>query len=169
MRYFVVIHKDDDSDYGVAVPDLPGCFSAGDTLDQALSNSIEAIECHVEGLFADGEELPAPQPSEAHMHNPVYEGGIFAVVNVELSNLSGSAKRINISIPENVLSKIDHFVKVQGGSRSAFFAEASLEYIASHSISSRRSLTSSPKTKIVHVENKSPHKADPVKGKKSRK
>lgn len=31
MRYLVVIHKDKDSDYGVTVPDLPGCFSAGDS------------------------------------------------------------------------------------------------------------------------------------------
>ena len=36
MQYPVVIHKDPDTDYGVTVPDLPGCFTAGDTVDQAL-------------------------------------------------------------------------------------------------------------------------------------
>jgi predicted RNase H-like HicB family nuclease len=137
MRYVVVIHKDDNSDYGVTVPDLPGCFSAGDTLDQALSNSVEAIECHVEALFADDEELPTPKPSEDHIHNPDYDDGIFAVVDIDLSNLSGATKRINISMPENVLSKIDRFVSGQGGSRSAFLAEASLEYMANHSIQTR--------------------------------
>jgi predicted RNase H-like HicB family nuclease len=39
MRYPVVIHKDLDSDYGVTVPDLPGCFSAGTTLDEALEET----------------------------------------------------------------------------------------------------------------------------------
>lgn len=134
MRYVVVIHKDEDSDYGVTVPDLPGCFSAGDTLDQALSNSIEAIECHVEGLFADAEELPTPQSFEVHMDNPDYDKAIFSIVDVDLSNILGSTKRINISMPENILGKIDRFVGNRGGNRSAFLAEASLEYIASHSI-----------------------------------
>ena len=54
MRFPIVIHKDRDSDYGVTVPDLPGCFSAGNTTDEALSNAIEAIECHIEGLLLDG-------------------------------------------------------------------------------------------------------------------
>jgi predicted RNase H-like HicB family nuclease len=47
MRYPVVTHKDPDSDYGVTVPDLPGCFSAGETLDEALNEVVEAIECHI--------------------------------------------------------------------------------------------------------------------------
>jgi predicted RNase H-like HicB family nuclease len=174
MRYVVVIHKDEGSDYGVTVPDLPGCFSAGDTLDQALSNSTEAIECHIEGLFSDSEELPTPQPSETHINNPDYDNAIFAVVDVDLSNISGSTKRINISMPENVLSKIDRFVDSQGGSRSAFLAEASLEYMANRSISSKRSSISFSKGKrIIRPENKSSHqiinKIEPKKGKKASK
>ena len=37
MNYPVVIHKDRKSDYGVSVPDLPGCISAGATVDEALA------------------------------------------------------------------------------------------------------------------------------------
>ena len=44
MRYPVIVHKDPESDYGVTVPDLPGCFSAGETLDAALQEVVEAIE-----------------------------------------------------------------------------------------------------------------------------
>ena len=51
MRYPIVIHKDTDSDYGVIVPDLPGCFSAGTTLDEAMSMAQDAIECHIGGLY----------------------------------------------------------------------------------------------------------------------
>ena len=53
MRYPVVIHKDSDSDYGVTVPDLLGCFTAGDTIDDAIAQATEAIECHIEGLVLD--------------------------------------------------------------------------------------------------------------------
>ena len=60
MRYPVIIHKDADSDYGVTVPDLPGFFSAGQTLDEALIEAVEAIDCHIEGLLMDGEPIPLP-------------------------------------------------------------------------------------------------------------
>lgn len=78
MRYPVVIHKDFDSDYGVTVPDLPGCFSAGISLDDALKNAVEAIECHVEGLLIDDEIIPAPIPIEIHRGNPDFLDGIWA-------------------------------------------------------------------------------------------
>ena len=59
MNYPVVLHKDRDSDYGVTVPDLPGCFSAGKTVDEALAMAKEAIELHIEELIDEG--LPVPR------------------------------------------------------------------------------------------------------------
>ncbi len=59
MRYVVAIEKGDKKHaYGVVVPDLPGCFSAGDTLDEALTHAKEAILLHLEGLM--DEKKPAP-------------------------------------------------------------------------------------------------------------
>lgn len=80
MGLCIVLHRDTDNDYGVTVPDLPGCFSAGTTLDEALDQTIEAIECHLEGLLLDGEPIPSPQPIENHQANLDYEGGIWAYV-----------------------------------------------------------------------------------------
>ena len=60
MRFTVVLHRDRDSDYGVTVPDLPGCFSAGKTFDEALDMVREAIELHLEGLIGDGQPIPEP-------------------------------------------------------------------------------------------------------------
>jgi predicted RNase H-like HicB family nuclease len=88
INYIIVIHKDFDSDYGVTVPDLPGCFSAGNDLDQALENAKEAIECHLEGLLADNEVIPKRQSLEIHQKNQDYQDGIWAVVSVELPILS---------------------------------------------------------------------------------
>ncbi|NEX22582.1 hypothetical protein G3480_20115, partial [Thiorhodococcus mannitoliphagus] len=48
MRFALALHTDDGMAYGVTVPDLPGCFSAGETLDRAIENAYEAIDAHVE-------------------------------------------------------------------------------------------------------------------------
>ena len=47
----VAIHKDEGSVFGVSVPDVPGCFSYGDTVEDALKNAHEAVIFHVEGLL----------------------------------------------------------------------------------------------------------------------
>lgn len=46
--YFAIVHKDGDSAYGVTFPDLPGCFSAADELDDVLRNAAEALELWLE-------------------------------------------------------------------------------------------------------------------------
>jgi len=132
MRFPVVIHKDKDSDYGVTVPDLPGCFSAGETVDDAISNAIEAIECHVEGLLIDGESIPPGRGIEHHRRKREFSGGIWALVDVDFSKLSGKAKRVNITLPERILSQIDSFASRRGDTRSGFLAHAALEYVSSH-------------------------------------
>ena len=83
MRYVVVVHKDEDSDYGVSVPDLAGCFSAGTTIEEALTNVVEAIECHLEAMLQDGEKIPMAKPIEQHRKNPDYADGLWAIVEVK--------------------------------------------------------------------------------------
>ena len=80
MNYPVVIHKDTDSDFGVTVPDLPGCFSVGRTMDDALTNAAEAIITHVEGLLLDREPVPEPTKIQSHQANADYSDGIWAMV-----------------------------------------------------------------------------------------
>ena len=58
-HYPIVIHKDADSDYCVTVPDLPGCITAGDTLEDAQNQVAKAIQCHVEGMLLDDESVLA--------------------------------------------------------------------------------------------------------------
>lgn len=132
MRYPVVIHKDRDSDYGVTVPDLPGCFSAGETMDDALAQAVEAIECHFEGLLLDNEPLPTPQTISIHQQNPDYQDGVWALVTVDLSKISGKARRVNITLPERLLTIMDQYAVQRGETRSGLIAEATMAYIASH-------------------------------------
>jgi predicted RNase H-like HicB family nuclease len=134
MRYPVVIHKDKTSDYGVTVPDLPGCFSAGGTLEDALSHAVEAIECHLEGLLLDGDEIPPAQSVESHLKNKAYAGGTWALVTVDLSRLASKAKRINITLPERVLALVDEQARREGETRSGLLARAALDYIGRHKV-----------------------------------
>lgn len=87
MRYAVAIHKDVESVYGATVPDLPGCFSAGDTLDEAVESVREAIACHLEGLLISGEPIPARESLETHQASEDYQGGIWVLVNVDVAKL----------------------------------------------------------------------------------
>lgn len=131
MHYPVVVHKDETSAYGVIVPDIQGCFSAGDTYEEALENVREAIECHIEGLLIDHESIPLAKKIEQHINKSDYKGGIWALVNIDLSQLSGKAKRVNITLPERVLSAIDTYTKTHAiKNRSALIANAALNYIA---------------------------------------
>jgi predicted RNase H-like HicB family nuclease len=134
MRYPVVIHKDRSSDYGVTVPDLPGCFSAGETVEDALTNVVSAIECHLEGVLFDGEVIPDAQSIELHQKNRDYAGGTWALVNIDLSKLASRAKRINITLPERVLALVDEQAKREGDSRSGLLARAVLDYIGRNKV-----------------------------------
>ncbi|MGH8522090.1 MAG: type II toxin-antitoxin system HicB family antitoxin [Gammaproteobacteria bacterium] len=132
MRFSIVVHKDPSSDYGVIVPDLPGCFSAGGSLDEAIEQAREAIECHLEGFLIDGQPIPQAHPIEVHQANPDYADGVWAVVEIDLAKLSSKAKRINITLPERLLTIIDQAAAREGESRSGLLARAALEYVERH-------------------------------------
>jgi len=84
MKFIVVLHTDDGERYGVTVPDLPGCFSGGDTLELALQNIEEAIDMHVETLIDDGQPIPISLSLKQLKKNTNYKNGVWAVVNVSI-------------------------------------------------------------------------------------
>lgn len=128
MKFPVVIHKDADSEYGVTVPDVPGCFSAGASFSEALESVHEALALHLEGLLADGEALPQAQEVDAHLENPDFTGGVWAVVDFDLTPYLGKSVRFNASLPEHLLNRIDEKVQKDHryASRSGFLATAAL-------------------------------------------
>jgi predicted RNase H-like HicB family nuclease len=129
MNFPVVLHKDPKSDFGVVVPDLPGCFSAGRTVDQALAMAKEAIELHLEGLIHEGKPIPRPGKIAHHQCNADYRDGTWALVTVDASALRVRAKRINITVPERVLDAIDRAADAHGQTRSGFLVEAANVYM----------------------------------------
>jgi predicted RNase H-like HicB family nuclease len=92
MNFLVAIHKDPNSDYGVTVPDLPGCFSAGSTFAEALTMAKEAIELHIDGMLDDGQEIPTPTVDVDDLRKkPDYADAVWALVAVEIDWRSPAA------------------------------------------------------------------------------
>lgn len=81
--YPAILHTDDGTSYGVTIPDLPGCFTSGDTLDQALAAVQEAVEAY---LF-DADAAPQASPATDVLGMAEAEGGLLAIVEVDLSFL----------------------------------------------------------------------------------
>lgn len=127
MRYPIAIEPGNEHRaFGVAVPDLPGCFSAGDTLDEALDNAKEAIELWLETVLDDDEAIPQPGTVAQHQANPEYAGWLWAVVSVDWTELSDKVERINITLPARVLRRIDRAAKAAGETRSGYIARRAL-------------------------------------------
>jgi predicted RNase H-like HicB family nuclease len=139
MIYPIVIHKDKRSDYGVTVPDLPGCYSAGSTLDEALAMAREAIELHLEGLIEEGEIVPPARSIEAHQGNTDYATGTWALVSVNAASLRIHAKRVNVSIPERVLDAVDRAAAAAHDTRSGLLTKAATEYLERWKVEAKKS------------------------------
>ncbi|MBI1257113.1 MAG: type II toxin-antitoxin system HicB family antitoxin [Chloroflexi bacterium] len=58
MRQVILIPDLESGGYLVEVPSLPGCYSQGETVDEALANIREAIDLHIESMRAHGEDVP---------------------------------------------------------------------------------------------------------------
>jgi len=121
--------------YGIFFPDISGCFSAADTDEEILDNAREAALLHISELG----EVPEPTNlvdmidgakfAKKHAERLGLERYLFGFVDVDLSKLSGPAKRINITVPELALAKIDAAASSVGKSRSEFLTEAGLRAI----------------------------------------
>jgi predicted RNase H-like HicB family nuclease len=89
MSQYVAIIEDagPDKAIGVWFPDLPGCFSGGDTLEEALANAPQAIALYAESLGEEGSQLPEPRRLSALKSDPTFlsdvEGHMIALVSVQ--------------------------------------------------------------------------------------
>ena len=125
MKFVIAIEPGDATHaFGVVVPDLPGCFSAGDTLDEAIDSAKDAIDFHCRIVIEDGGAIPLARPLAEHQADTDFAGWIWAVVEVPVERYFGPAEKINITLPRLLLAKIDDYVRARGETRSGFLAEA---------------------------------------------
>lgn len=128
MRYPIAIETGDEAHaYGVVVPDLPGCFSAGDTLDEAIANAEDAVLLQLEDTIDAGRAPPAPSTLESLRKRKDFRGWTWAVVDVDIAKLGTKATRVNITLPDRLLHTIDRYAEEHGETRSGFLARAAIE------------------------------------------
>jgi predicted RNase H-like HicB family nuclease len=127
IRYPIVIEEGSkDTAFGVAVPDLPGCFSAGDTLDEALDGAKEAVAAWVDATLDAGQPVPSPSSLEAVRQMPGYDGWTVGVVELDPALFDDSIERVNITLPKRVLRRLDDLAATRHQSRGAFIAELTM-------------------------------------------
>jgi predicted RNase H-like HicB family nuclease len=68
MEYVIVIEPAEDGSFSAYVPDLPGCVSCGDTLDELRTNIEEAVRGHIEALRDTGQPVPPPTAMTAKVN-----------------------------------------------------------------------------------------------------
>lgn len=122
MLYPIYVHKEDDSAYGAVFPDIPGCFAAADDIQALPRAAQEAVEAH---FGADDDPIPTASAPDTWADHPDYlDGGFWLLVDIDLSRVRSRAVRLNISLPENLVQRIDATARLRGQSRSAFLATA---------------------------------------------
>lgn len=122
MHYPAVIYKDKNSSFGVVFPDLPGCYSAGDTINEAAENAAEALQFYIDDILEDGDNIPKPSTLDRAKEKGKENGKVEALILVYAS-IPAPPRRVNISIDSNLLDEIDREAKRRGKTRSAFLAE----------------------------------------------
>ena len=127
MRYPIVIEpRTEGSDYGVVIPDLPGCFSAGETLEEAIAGAEEAGLAWIDAALDAGEVVPPPSPLESVSDNPDYAGWIVSVVSIDPAALDDTAERVNITLPRRILRRLDEDARAAGETRSGYIAKLAI-------------------------------------------
>lgn len=125
-RYWAIVEGDAHSGYSAFFPDLPGCVSAGDTIEQCIANAGEAAAFHLEGMVGDGEAIPEPTPAQ---RLEVDDDIVEAARSLILVPLPGKAVRVNVTLEEGLLQLIDQAAAAADSNRSAFLSEAAREMI----------------------------------------
>lgn len=127
--YYGVVHKDDDSAYGIHFPDLPGCFSAADHEDDIVSKAVEALTL----WFEDRPEAdPSPLARiQEEAREDLAEGAFL--VRVPWIGQAGKLVRTNVSLDRAMLDAIDQAAARRKMTRSGFLVEAARREIESYS------------------------------------
>jgi predicted RNase H-like HicB family nuclease len=128
MRYPIAIEPGTATTaYGVVVPDLPGCFSAGDSLDEAVTGAEEAAAAWIDATLDSGGAIPQPSNLEALRDNPEFAGWTFGVITLDPALLDDTSERVNITLPRRVLKRLDALARAAGESRSGYISGMTLE------------------------------------------
>ncbi|MGU3536327.1 type II toxin-antitoxin system HicB family antitoxin [Methylobacterium sp. A54F] len=123
-RVVALIHEQDGR-FGASFPDFPGATTVAADLDTLYAKAAEMLAFHVAGLVEDGDPVPVARTLDAVRHDPTFAqdsaGALVGLIEVDLPS---RAVRVNISLEESLLRRIDRAARAAGESRSGFLARA---------------------------------------------
>jgi predicted RNase H-like HicB family nuclease len=130
--YIAYVYKDPHSSFGVSFPDLPGCYGAGESYDEAIENAKVSLREYALALADDGDEMPKPRTHSALAADTAEAIEMKAaafVIEVPLLT-AGTKKRVNLSLDDRVLEAIDRACTLTGAkNRSAFLATIAMNWM----------------------------------------
>jgi predicted RNase H-like HicB family nuclease len=122
-EYIALIHKEPDTGFGASFPDFPGAITVAATLEDLRSQAEEALALHIEGMQEDGNEIPGPSPLDLVAMSDEYKDAA-AVLVIKAPETASPSVRINVTIPDQMLKRIDRYAAKQGLTRSGFLVRA---------------------------------------------
>lgn len=131
MTKVVMFIHEENGAYGASFPDFPGATTVADNLDALYQKAAQMLAFHVGGMAEDGDAIPNPRPLSEWRNDPAFkqdcEDAMIGVVDVDLPS---KAVRVNISVEESLLKRIDRAAEAAGESRSGFLAQAAKARLA---------------------------------------
>jgi len=133
MKYPVAIKQQiGEKQITIYVPDLPGCQEIAESIDIAMVRINEAIISHLTILAEYGERIPPPKSIDHHIEKSHDRSIIWAIVALDITPYLGRSHKINVTLPELLIKKIDDQVSKHPDykTRSGFIAKACLNELA---------------------------------------
>ncbi|MGM0632979.1 MAG: type II toxin-antitoxin system HicB family antitoxin [Pseudomonadota bacterium] len=113
---------------GILFPDIPEAITAGDTIEEAWDMAVEVAHIKLKELADQGLAIPMPSRVEELRNKPKYAGWDWGIIDIDVTPYLGKAEKVNVTLPGQVIRKIDDYVALHGlKSRSAFLASVALE------------------------------------------
>jgi predicted RNase H-like HicB family nuclease len=121
MHVVAMIHQEGEA-FGVSFPDFPGCTTVANDLESAIAKAAEVLAFHAEGLAEDGTLPRARSLTELNEDRDFLEDRTDALLVLVPYEPPSRAVRINVTIEESLLSRIDHAAEAAGETRSRYLA-----------------------------------------------
>lgn len=128
MLYPIAIESTRTESCNVVVPDVPGCHGSGNSIETAVRVTEKALREHFERLYDSELSIPLSSDIEVLKTNPAYDGRIWMLIEIDLTLYLGKSEKINVTLPEIVIKRIDDIVGEVAiyKSRSRFLLHAAL-------------------------------------------
>lgn len=130
--YFMFVHGEGKGGLWCEFPDLPGCMTDGDNLDDLLKNASDALESWLASVRDSGDALPEASDVKDLKAKADASGDPVLFIVPVTGYLPGAPARINITSTEAKIAEITAFAKRVKRTRSELMVNATLEYIRSN-------------------------------------